>query len=63
VFGAAAGVAGTVLSHALSQPRKPVPTGPTIVLCATALAAASILFAPRRGVLARRLFRPTTEAA
>jgi manganese/zinc/iron transport system permease protein len=62
-FGAAAGLAGTVLSDALSAPRRPVPTGPTIVLCATALAVASILFAPRRGFITRRLFRPVPEAA
>jgi manganese/zinc/iron transport system permease protein len=62
-FGAAAGLAGTVLSDALSRPRRPVPTGPTIVLCATALAVVSILFAPQRGFITRRLFRPTPEAA
>jgi manganese/zinc/iron transport system permease protein len=49
-FGATAGLAGTLLSHELSQPRKPVPTGPTIVLCATAVAVGSILFAPQRGI-------------
>lgn len=57
LFGAAAGLAGTLLSHALSAPRKPVPTGPTIVLCATALAATSILLAPRRGVVWRAFTR------
>lgn len=50
-FGAAAGVAGTLLSHALSDRGRPVPTGPTIVLCATAVVVASLLVAPRRGVL------------
>lgn len=55
VLGAAAGACGTLLSHALSGPRKPVPTGPTIVLCATAIVVLSLLFAPRRGLLGRFL--------
>lgn len=55
VLGAAAGACGTLLSHSLSGPRKPVPTGPTIVLCATALVVLSLLFAPRRGLLGRFL--------
>ncbi len=46
-FGAAAGVSGAVLSSRASR----LPTGPTIVLFATALAAVSILFAPGRGVV------------
>jgi manganese/zinc/iron transport system permease protein len=50
-FGASAGVAGTLLSHVLSDRGRPVPTGPTIVLCATAFVVVSLLVAPRRGVL------------
>jgi len=52
-FGAASGLAGALISS--SVPR--LPTGPTIVLVLTALTAASLLFAPRRGVLAERLRR------
>jgi manganese/zinc/iron transport system permease protein len=39
LFGALAGAAGSVLSHELSDPAKKisVPTGPTIVVCATVL--------------------------
>lgn len=42
-FGALAGAGGSVVSHVLSDPvrRVTVPTGPTIVLCATALVAVS----------------------
>jgi manganese/zinc/iron transport system permease protein len=53
-FGALSGVAGTFLSDALSEPGRGVPTGPTIVLCATALVVISLLFAPRRGLVWRR---------
>ncbi len=51
-FGAIAGVAGTWLSEKVQH----TPTGPAIVLCATALAALSLLVAPRRGLLWK--FRP-----
>lgn len=47
-FGAAAGVAGALLSA--TTPR--LPTGPTIVLCAATLVVASLLFAPERGLVA-----------
>jgi manganese/zinc/iron transport system permease protein len=50
-FGAAAGVFGSVLS---SEAEK-LPTGPTIVLCATAIVVVSLLFAPRRGLVWREL--------
>ncbi len=50
LFGAAAGVLGAVLSTAAG-----VSTGPTIVLTATGLVAASMLFAPNRGLLWARL--------
>ena len=47
-FGALAGVSGAVLSA--TTPR--LPTGPTIVLCATAVVGVSLLFAPGRGLVA-----------
>jgi manganese/zinc/iron transport system permease protein len=49
VFGGLSGVAGTLLSDQLRH----VPTGPTIVLCATAIVIGSLLFAPRRGLMWR----------
>lgn len=45
LFGALAGISGAVLSA--SVPR--LPTGPTIVVCVSAIVVFSILFAPRRG--------------
>jgi len=48
-FGAAAGVIGAVLSAEAEK----LPTGPTIVLCASAIVLVSLLFAPRRGLLWR----------
>jgi manganese/zinc/iron transport system permease protein len=54
-FGVVAGVSGAVLSSRIAN----LPTGPTIVLCATALVAASMLFAPHRGLLFRHLRRKT----
>lgn len=52
LFGAACGAVGGVVSG-----RAELPAGPVIVLLATALAVLAVLFAPRRGVLARRLRR------
>lgn len=49
VFGALSGVVGTALSS--SAPN--LPTGPVIVVCITAIAVFSLLFAPGRGVLHR----------
>ena len=52
LFGALAGVAGTLASHLLSYqfPKAgSVPTGPTIVLCATALVVLSLVFGTARG--------------
>jgi manganese/zinc/iron transport system permease protein len=46
-FGALAGVSGTVISSSASR----IPTGPTIVLCATVVVGFSILFALNRGLL------------
>jgi manganese/zinc/iron transport system permease protein len=56
-FGAASGLAGTLLSHVLSRERATVPTGPTIVLVATGIALLSLAFAPNRGLVWR--LRPT----
>ena len=39
----------------MSATRPHLPTGPTIVLCATALVVVSLVFSPRRGLLARAL--------
>lgn len=52
LFGALAGAGGTVASHLLSYqfPKAgAVPTGPTVVLCATLLVAVSLLAGPARG--------------
>lgn len=43
-FGALAGAGGSLLSHQLSGPGRSVPTGPTIVLCATAVVGVSFLW-------------------
>ena len=48
-FGAAAGVIGAVVSAEAER----LPTGPTIVLCASAIVLVSLLLAPRRGLLWR----------
>lgn len=50
-IGALSGVAGTLVSA--SQPR--VPTGPVMVLAASAIFLVSLVAAPRRGLLARAL--------
>ncbi len=47
-FGALAGVSGAVLSASTAH----LPTGPTIVLCASVLVVVSLAFAPRRGLVA-----------
>lgn len=60
-FAAAAG--GTILGVALSGGGKSVPTGPTIVLTATAVVVASLLFAPGRGLVAGYLRRPDVRPA
>ena len=52
-FGAVSGAAGTLISSAEPE----LPTGPLIVICATVFAGFSLLFAPGRGVLCRRLQR------
>jgi manganese/zinc/iron transport system permease protein len=48
-FGAFAGVAGALVSSEVTR----LPTGPTIVLCAAAVVTFSLLFATRRGLVAR----------
>lgn len=53
LFGAASGVTGAVLSSTASR----LPTGPTIVLCVSALVLVSLLFAPGRGMVAGWLRR------
>lgn len=47
LFGAGAGVGGAVLSSSVRQ----LPTGPTIVLCLTAIVLVSLALAPNRGLL------------
>ncbi|HEX8550325.1 MAG TPA: metal ABC transporter permease [Abditibacteriaceae bacterium] len=49
VFGAASGAAGAIFSTLQSG----LPTGPLVVLSATAIFAVSLFFAPRRGIVAR----------
>ena len=46
-FGALAGVSGTIISSSAAR----IPTGPTIVLCATVVVGFSIIFASNRGLL------------
>lgn len=50
-FGALAGVSGTIISSTASR----IPTGPTIVLCATVVVGFSIVFAPNRGLVWDRI--------
>lgn len=49
LFGALAGVSGAVISSLTAK----LPTGPTIVLCISAIVVISILFAPNRGLVMR----------
>jgi manganese/zinc/iron transport system permease protein len=46
LFGAASGLAGAVLSASAER----LPTGPTVVLCLSAVTLVSLLLAPRRGL-------------
>ena len=50
-FGALAGVSGTIISSSAAR----IPTGPTIVLCATVVVGFSIVFAANRGLLWDRM--------
>lgn len=52
-FGALAGVTGAVMSSLIDK----LPTGPTIVLCISAIVLVSILFAPNRGLVYNYLGR------
>jgi manganese/zinc/iron transport system permease protein len=47
LFGAAAGVAGAMISVTASR----LPTGPMVILAATAIVVISVLFAPERGIV------------
>lgn len=47
IFGALAGVVGALLSSSIQR----LPTGPTIVLCISAIVLISLFFAPRRGIV------------
>ncbi|MBN1485428.1 MAG: metal ABC transporter permease, partial [Chloroflexia bacterium] len=49
LFGALAGVSGALISSSLAR----MPTGPTIVLCISAIVALSLALAPNRGLLWR----------
>jgi manganese/zinc/iron transport system permease protein len=46
LFGALSGVSGAVISSSMAR----LPTGPTIVLCMSAIVAVSMFFAPNRGL-------------
>jgi len=56
-FGAASGVLGTMVSTVANR----LPTGPLAVLAATGIFVVSVLFAPRRGLVAKRLQRAKVE--
>lgn len=51
LFGATSGAGGALLSVALSRPAVRIPTGPIVVLCASALVLVSLLCAPNRGLV------------
>ncbi|WP_199620563.1 metal ABC transporter permease [Paenibacillus alkalitolerans] len=53
IFGAVSGSAGTLLSTTANN----LPTGPLAVLAATAIFVVSLMFAPRRGILAKLIVR------
>lgn len=53
IFGALSGLAGTYISASGNN----LPTGPLIVLCATAFFIISLIFAPRRGLLSKLVLR------
>ncbi len=58
-FGALAGVSGAAISSAVTH----LPTGPTIVLCISAIVAVSMLFAPNRGLVWARARRRVAATA
>lgn len=47
MFGASAGVVGAMISVTAKR----LPTGPMVILCATAIVVVSVLFAPERGIV------------
>jgi len=53
LFGGLSGVAGAVASAAMAR----TPTGPAIVVCSSLLVIVSLLFAPHRGIVWRRVRR------
>lgn len=57
VFGAVAGFGGEVVSHVSSGEGRTVPTGPTVVLCATMVVVVSLLFGAKRGLVWRVVSR------
>ncbi len=59
LFGVVAGITGTSLSATLDH----MPTGPTIILSATFLFLCSMIFAPKRGLLFRKLKNFRTSSA
>jgi manganese/zinc/iron transport system permease protein len=59
LFGALAGAAGAILSSVAER----LPTGPTIVLCASAIVALSLAFGPARGLVWARLAAARHRAA
>lgn len=58
IFGAASGTMGSYLSHVLSGPGRSIPTGPTIVLCATGLVIVSFAFRVIRKWISRFRIEP-----
>lgn len=57
VFGALAGVTGATASGTVAR----LPTGPTIVVCISAVVLGSLLFAPNRGILWNRIAQRQTR--
>ena len=51
IFGGVSGVAGTWISSSVAQ----MPTGPSIVVCASIFTLISLLFAPKRGLISREI--------
>ena len=59
LFGAAGGVGGSLISSV----GRGLATGPLVVLCLTGLVAASLIFAPERGLLVRAVRRVRAQRA
>lgn len=51
IFGLVSGASGAIISSAVQR----LPTGPTIVVCLSALVVISLLFAPKRGMVRQQL--------